>query len=327
MINNQLAVSRLVLLLAAIGCQQRASLTQGFQGVVEFEERRLGFEFPGRLTTVSVDVGSSVELSQELAHLDDSLERAQKPIRDSEAQAAKERVELIKARSRPEEIHAMEARIRAATALEQQLRNNLQREQTLLQTGATPRAISEDLQSQVDRAVAQRQELDQTLKLLLRGARKEEVAQASAQAEASLANIDALQTRLSHYTLSAPIAGEVLQVYARVGETVAAGSPIIGIADTGHPYADVFVPQAEIGKFAVGTRVDVRVDAATTTFRGIVEWIARQTEFTPRFLFSEQERPNLVIRVRVRVDDGQRTLRAGVPAFVTLSGPPLALSR
>jgi HlyD family secretion protein len=220
----------------------------------------------------------------------------------------------------------MEARIRAATALEQQLRHNLQREQALLQTGATPRAVSEDLQSQVDRAFAQRQELEQSLKLLLRGARKEEVAQASAQAQASLASILALEERLSHYRLNAPLAGEVLQVYARTGETIGAGSPVVAVADTARPYADVFVPQGEIAKFNVGARVTVRVDSSPETLQGSVEWLGRRTEFTPRFLFSEQERPNLVIRVRVRIDDNQRLLKAGLPAFVTIAENPVALN-
>jgi hypothetical protein len=48
-----------------------------------------------------------------------------------------------------------------------------------------------------------------------------------------------------------------------------------------------------------------------------VERINSKAEFTPRFLFSERERENLVIRVRVRIDDREHVLRAGVPAFVT----------
>ncbi len=325
MINNRWTLG-LVLLLAG-GCEKQSALPPGFQGVVEFEERRLGFEFPGRLSELRVDVGASVTPGQELAKLDDSLERSQKPIRASEAEAANERVELVKARSRPEEIRAMEARVRAAMALEQQLQHNLTRERALLQTGATPRAVTEDLQSQLDRAVAQRQELEHSLKLLLRGARKEEVAQASAQARATQASIGALDERLSHYTLSSPLAGEVLQVYARTGETLGAGATVVAVADTSHPYADIFVPQAEVAKLSIGTGVEVRVDALTSTIPGVVERIGRQTEFTPRFLFSEQERPNLVVRVRVRIDDRNKALRAGVPAFVTLADATVALER
>jgi HlyD family secretion protein len=327
MIKNSRWALGCVALGLTLGCDPSPPLPAGYQGVVEFEERRLGFEFAGRLAAVNVEVGSSLTEGQEVAKLDDSLERAQKPIRASEAEAANERVELLKARSRPEEIQAMEARVRAATALEQQLRHNLAREQALLQTGATPRAVTEDLQSQLDRAVAQRQELEQSHKLLLRGARKQEVAQASAQARATEASIGALDERLSHYVLTSPLAGEVLQVYARRGETLGAGAPVVAVADTTHPYADVFVPQAEVVKLSVGAAVNVRVDGAASAVHGVVEWIGRQTEFTPRFLFSEQERPNLVIRVRIRIEDTNKTLRAGVPAFVTVADAAVALGR
>ena len=53
--------------------------------------------------------------------------------------------------------------------------------------------------------------------------------------------------------------------------------------------------------------------------RSTVERIGYKTEFTPRYLFSEKERSNLVVRVRVRVSDPGHLLRAGVPAFVTPS--------
>jgi HlyD family secretion protein len=64
--------------------------------------------------------------------------------------------------------------------------------------------------------------------------------------------------------------------------------------------------------------VHVRVDSLDESLDGRVEHISPRTEFTPRFLFSEQERPNLVIRARIRVDDPEERLRAGVPAFVSM---------
>ena len=39
----------------------------------------------------------------------------------------------------------------------------------------------------------------------------------------------------------------------------------------------------------------------------------------------EGERTNLVVRVRVRIDDARRELHAGIPAFVRIDhGPPTA---
>jgi hypothetical protein len=90
------------------------------------------------------------------------------------------------------------------------------------------------------------------------------------------------------------------------------------LADTEHPYVDVFVPQAKLGRFGVGATVGVRVDAYQNLFGGRVEYVSPSTECTPRFLFSPRARPDLVVRVRVLIHDPRHQLRGGVPAFVEL---------
>src|SRR5690606_26994780 len=103
--------------------------------------------------------------------------------------------------------------------------------------GATPLSLAEDLQTQLERATAQRQELEQNLSLLRSGARPEEVAQAQAQAKASAAQLSALEERLEHYRLRALVSGRVLEVYAELGEVVGAAVPVVAVANTEHPYA------------------------------------------------------------------------------------------
>jgi hypothetical protein len=68
------------------------------------------------------------------------------------------------------------------------------------------------------------------------------------------------------------------------------------------------------------------VDTLPDPLVGRVEHVARHTEFTPRFLFSERERPNLVVRVRVRIDDPERKLHAGLPARVEFPAASPALA-
>ena len=102
------------------------------------------------------------------------------------------------------------------------------------------------------------------------------------------------------------------------GEYVSAGTTIAMVADTARPFVDVFVPQARIAEFDVGRKVDVSVDSLEQPLGGRVEYVSPSTEFTPRFLFSPEERPNLVVRVRVRIRDTERLLRSGIPAFIDL---------
>jgi HlyD family secretion protein len=96
------------------------------------------------------------------------------------------------------------------------------------------------------------------------------------------------------------------------------GQPIVTVADTEHPYADVFVPQGDLGGIRVGAVARARVDSLRGEIAGRVERVFRKTEFTPRYIFSRDERQNLVVRVRVRFDDTKRVLHAGVPLFARI---------
>jgi HlyD family secretion protein len=313
--------------LGVAGCQPKPKYPGAFQGVVEFDERDLGFEIGGRLTAVKVQRGTLVKAGQELATLDDKLERTAVEGRLAEASAARAAVALVRAGSRPEEVRAMQAQIRAAQAHEARLERNVTREKKLLQEGAIARATVDDLESTLHAAIAERQSLEHRLRELENGSRRQEVDRAEAQATVADQQTKLGEERVNRYALRAAQEGVVIDVHADPGEVVAAGAPVCTVADTKHPYADVFVPQEGLRDLRVGTSARVMVDASTHPFAGRVENVGRRTEFTPRYLFSERERSQLVVRVRVRIDDLNEALHAGVPAFVTFGEfAPRALS-
>ena len=305
--------------LALGGCAHPAAPeNEALQGVVEFDEVLLGFELGGRVQRVHVKEGDRVKAGAAIADLDAALERSAREASAREADAAKSQVSVVQAGSRPEEVGAAAARVRAAKAAEDLLTKNLARQRSLLVGGAVPQATVDDLESQLARAMAERQSLEQNLLLLQRGARPVDVNAAQSRAEAAKAAVGLDDVRLEHHQLSAPADATVLDVNVDPGEVVAAGMPVVTLADTAHPYADVFVPQANLAGIRVGASAHARIDAGAQTFPGHVEHIARRTEFTPRYLFSDRERPNLVVRVRVRLDDPGEHLYAGVPTFVTI---------
>jgi len=289
----------------------------GYQGVIELDERQLSFEVPGRVLTVTAQRGDFVDPAKILATLDDSQARTAVTVREAEARAAQERAKLVAAGSRGEEVKALEAQIRAAKSAETYAKKRLDDDRALVSKGAIASSVIDASQASYDAAVAQRQALEQRLRELRAGARREEVAGAEASASAALSAVDLERERVNRYQLHAVQPGEVLDVHIDPGEVVAPGTPILTIGDTTHPYVDVFVPQQTIAVVKVGGAARIKVDSLTAQLTGTVERIARQTEFTPRYVFNH-ERTNLVIRVRVRVEDPQRQLHAGVPAFVQL---------
>ena len=305
----------------AAGCRvAHGAEPAALQGVVELEETPIGFELGGRLTQLLVKEGDVVETGAVLARIDDTLERTSRVARESEAQVAKQQASAVKAGARGEEVRSLASRVTAAKASEELLQKQAARQRTLLEKGVIAAAAVDDIEGQLARAIAEREALEHSLKLLRQGARQEDVSVAEARAQAAVTALELNDARLVRHELKSPIRGTVLDVNFEQGEVVGAGAPVVTLADTHQPYVDVFVPQGEISAVKVGEGARIKVDALSVELGGRVEHIARRTEFTPRYLFSERERSTLVVRVRVRVDDPKEQLRAGVPAFVRLSG-------
>ncbi|MCC7540682.1 MAG: HlyD family efflux transporter periplasmic adaptor subunit [Deltaproteobacteria bacterium] len=300
--------------------QAQAGSPEPLQGVVELDEKVLGFELGGRVLEIGVDEGGRVGEGSVVARLDGTLDGIAREARAAEVAAARGQLDLLRKGARREDIRAVSARMNAIRARETLLERNLARQRTLVARGASAAMVTDELEAQLAQAQAERAALNQQRRALASGARDEEVRVAEARLAASEAALRAADERLARSVLRADGPATVLRVHVDPGEVVAPGAPVITVADIDHPYVDVFVPQAQASQIRVGIRATIRIDAERRPFRGRVEHIGRRTEFTPRYLFSERERPNLVLRVRVRVDDPRHALLAGVPAFVVLQG-------
>jgi HlyD family secretion protein len=308
-------------LLIVAGCgAAHAGKPEPLQGVVEFDEAVLGFDVPGRVLKMEVKRGQEVPAGAPLARLDDELEKLQVAMREADLRLAKAQLALLRAGTRPEELRAAQAELEASRKQEELMRRQVDRQDKLTKSGAAPAAIMDDWNGQLVRSEAERRAREQRMLEMRHGARVEELMQADARVAAAGSALELEKARLERHVIFAPRAGIVLDTHVEPGEVVGVAAPVVTLADTAHPYVDVFVPQQHMTAVRVGAPARVRTDATREPLAGQVEDVSRKTEFTPRYLFSEKERSNLVVRVRVRVADPQGLLHAGVPAFVEV-GP------
>ena len=319
MIKNWLIAVWVVAPLLA-GCASRTPEADLYQGVVEYQERDLGFEMTGRITALYVQEGDRLAAQALVARIAPELEQSTLAARVSEAQAAGAQLALLRAGTRPEDVQALAARLESARANQALMQANADRARKLFASQATPQAALDDANAQLLRAQADTRAATEALRAARAGARTQEIKAAQDRFAAAQASSDEQRERLARHELRALDPGEVLEVHLRPGELAVAGLPVVTVADTTHPYADVFVPQAAIGGIQVGAAARARVDSLAHEIAGRVERISRRTEFSPRYLFSRTERANLVVRVRVRFDDPTRDLHAGVPVFVHIGG-------
>jgi HlyD family secretion protein len=319
------ALTALVLMAACA----RASAEPGeelYQGTAELDERTLGFETAGRITSVGAREGDRVKNGAVLATIDLGLDEQARQARELEARAAAAEATVVDKGVRPEQIAATKAQLRGARAAEEYASKDLARQRELNSRGVTPDARIDELDAAYATKVAEREMLESQLKEQQRGARPEERVAARAKAEAAQANVALDDLRIEKRLLRAPIDAVVLDVHLKAGEVATTGAPVVTLADPARLYAYVFVPQGKLAGIDVGDRASVHADGVGKTLSGHVENVARRSEFTPRYLFSEKERANLVVRVKVRIDDPDQLLHAGVPVRVSIdrNTPPAA---
>ncbi|MEY4583267.1 MAG: hypothetical protein RL701_7970, partial [Pseudomonadota bacterium] len=282
-----------------------------------------GFELGGRVLAVPVERGQVVGADLLLARLDDGLAKPVRDLRAAELAGAEAQLRLLRAGARGEELRAAEAEIAALIAQEGMLSKNLARQQQLQEQAALAQSTVDDTAAQLQSGQDKRRALEERLKALRSGPRGEEVAAAIARVQAAAAALAGEEARLARFELHNPAAGSVVDVHVKVGEMVAPSSPAVTIADLTHPFVDVFVPEARAHTLHVGQAMQVRIDGVSDALPGRIEHMFPKAEFTPRFLFSEGERPNLVLRTRVRIEDRAQVLHGGIPAFVQASGGEL----
>jgi multidrug resistance efflux pump len=158
-----------------------------------------------------------------------------------------------------------------------------------------------------------------TLDELVAGPTKEEVAIAQAQVRQAEAAVHIVDAQIARLTLTAPMDGIVTSRSAQVGETATAGMPLLTLANLDVVTLVIYVPTTRVGQVELGQEVEVQVDSyPERVFLGRVSNIAREAEFTPRNVQTQEERVNLVYAVKVRIPNPNHALKPGLPADATL---------
>lgn len=141
-----------------------------------------------------------------------------------------------------------------------------------------------------------------------------QVAGAKAALAAVLASLKALDIELAHGAVTAPAGGIVSERLVHAGELAVPGAPLFILVDLDQVTLTVYVPEADLGRVALGQPVEVTVDSYEQSFSGVVSHIATQAEFTPMNVQTQEERVHMVFAVKVSLENSDHLLKPGMPA-------------
>lgn len=131
------------------------------------------------------------------------------------------------------------------------------------------------------------------------------------------ARLNSAKTRLARRSMLSPVDGVVQQVYFRAGELVVAGRPIIAILPPENVKLRFYVSQSLLPRIAIGQTVSIHCDGCKPQ-NAKISFIARQAEYTPPVIYSEQERSKLVFLVEA-LPENPGEMRVGQPISVTIT--------
>lgn len=179
----------------------------------------------------------------------------------------------------------------------------------------------ERLQAQYEQVVADLHFAQTTLRkyrqLLREGAiSQQQHDELAARVEVLTAQAKNVAIQLQDAAIVAPLTGTVLTVYARTGEYVTPGSPIMDVADLSTMEVRVYVPLSKLPEIKIGQVVAVGVDGVVQPLNGKVSWIASEAEFTPKTILTPETRTTLVYAVKIKIPNPQGILKIGMPVDV-----------
>jgi multidrug efflux system membrane fusion protein len=141
-------------------------------------------------------------------------------------------------------------------------------------------------------------------------ARRNADAAAKARVRQAQSRLDSARNAASYAALRAPAAGVVTQASAEAGQVVAAGTPVVTIAQTGEVEALINVPEGRVGAFRPGLPVRVAL------------WAERDLELAGqvREVSPEADPRTRTYDVRVSIEDLPASAQLGMTARVVLAG-------
>jgi len=280
-----------------------------------YDRTTVSVKVPGRLQTISVDLGSVVHKGQAISQ----LEQQDYKLRVEQVEAA-----LAQARARlglspdgaDDRVTSEETgTVRQAKAVLDDAKLKRDRASKLVQQGVTPRAEFESVDAEYKVALSRYQDA-------LEEIRNRQGMLAQRRSEVALA-----KQQLADTIVYAPMEGVVQEKKASVGEYLGAGAPVVDVVRIDPLRLRVDVPERESRNVRNGQSVRVTVEGDTESYLGYIKRLSPTISEQNRVLSVEADvRNNGRLKpgafVRAEIITNQTATAATVPAsaIVTFAG-------
>ena len=268
-----------VAVVAVIGAMSIKQEPETIQGQVEVSEYRVSSKVPGRILEIRVKEGDYVNVGDTLAILDAPEVRAKMTQAQSAENAAAAMDEMANNGARQEQVRGAFAVLQQAKAGLEIAQKSYNRVQRLYDEGVMTAQKRDEAFANYKALEAQVKAAQSQYDMARNGARTEEKKAAAAQVNRAKGAVAEVNSYIHETMQLAQMAGEVSDVYPKVGELIGTGSPIMSVSLM-HDIRGTFnVREDQLDGMKVGSIVTAFVPAFKKEIRMKVYYIKDQGSY------------------------------------------------
>lgn len=268
-----------VAVVAVIGAMSIKQEPETIQGQVEVSEYRVSSKVPGRILEIRVKEGDYVNVGDTLAILDAPEVRAKMTQAQSAENAAAAMDEMANNGARQEQVRGAFAVLQQAKAGLEIAQKSYNRVQRLYDEGVMTAQKRDEAFANYKALEAQVKAAQSQYDMARNGARSEEKKAAAAQVNRAKGAVAEVNSYIHETMQIAQLAGEVSDVYPKVGELVGTGSPIMSVSLMNDIWGTFNVREDQLNGMKVGSIVTAFVPAFKKEIRMKVYYIKDQGSY------------------------------------------------
>lgn len=266
-------------MVAVIGAMSIKQEPETIQGQVEVSEYRVSSKVPGRILEIRVKEGDYVNVGDTLAILDAPEVRAKMTQAQSAENAAAAMDEMANNGARQEQVRGAFAVLQQAKAGLEIAQKSYNRVQRLYDEGVMTAQKRDEAFANYKALEAQVKAAQSQYDMARNGARTEEKKAAAAQVNKAKGAVAEVNSYIHETMQIAQMAGEVSDVYPKVGELVGTGSPIMSVSLMNDIWGTFNVREDQLDGMKVGSIVTAFVPAFKKEIRMKVYYIKDQGSY------------------------------------------------
>lgn len=219
-----------IALVAVVGFFMLRKGPEIIQGQAEVDEYRVSSKVPGRILEFRVKEGQTVQAGDTLAILEaPDIAAKMEQARAAEAAAQAQNEKAIKG-ARQEQIQAAYEMWQKAQTGVDIAEKSYKRVKNLFEQGVMPAQKLDEVTAQRNAAIATEKAAKAQYTMAKNGAEREDKMAAAALVERAKGAVAEVESYVKETFLTAQAAGEVSEIFPKVGELVGTGAPIMNIA-------------------------------------------------------------------------------------------------